>query len=155
MKPSGDTAFVVSVHYDDPNSRLLINLIWQGDHDISDFDLDRFGKLLNCETETADSGWVVVEPYDRLKTYLGELQPPFGPPVLEPSFRIAAGDTLPLRESRPAVSGHSLEFACFWHCVMDCVKKRRLLTLVRCLGRNAGGPKRETPRLTRLHRGLV
>jgi hypothetical protein len=138
MKPSGDTAFVVSVHYDDPNGRLLINVIWQGDHDISDFDLDRFGRLLNCETETVDSGWVVVEPYDRLKTYLGELQPPFGPPVLEPSFRIAAGDTLPLRESRPAVLQRPTDFVCFWYCVMACLKERRLLTAAKCLGRTPG-----------------
>jgi hypothetical protein len=155
MKPTGDTAFVVSVHYDDPNNRLLINLIWQGDHDISDFDLDRLGEVLNCETETADSGWVIIEPSDRLKIYLGELQPPFGPPVLEPSFRIAAGDTLPLRERPPAVSKRSIDFACFWHCVMDCVKERRLLTVVRCLGRNTRAPITETPRPTRLHRALV
>jgi hypothetical protein len=155
MKRTGDTAFVVSVHCDDPNGSLHINLRWQGDHDISDFDLDCLGKVLNCETETADSGWVVVEPYDRLKTYLGELQPPFGPPVLEPSFRIAAGDTLPLRERRPSVSKRSIDFACFWHCVMDCVKERRLLTVARCLGRTTRAPITEIPGPTRLHSALV
>jgi hypothetical protein len=50
MKPTGDRAFVVSVHDLSPNSHLHINLKWQGDHDISDFDLDRLGKVLNCET---------------------------------------------------------------------------------------------------------
>jgi hypothetical protein len=139
MKPNGDRAFVVSVHDLSLNDHLHINLKWQGDHDISDFDLDRLGKVLNCETETVNSGWLIVEPYNRPNTYIVELQPPFGPPALEPSFLVGVGDTLPLKERCPAVLQRPTDFVCFWYCVMACLKERRLLTVAKCLG-SAPGP---------------
>ena len=40
---------------------LHINLKWRGNHRISDFDLDQLGKVMQCETETETSGWVVVQ----------------------------------------------------------------------------------------------
>ena len=132
MKRTGDTAFVVSVHYDMPSDRLHINLKWQGDHDISAFDLDRLGKVLECESETLNSGWVIVEPNSRLNTYLGELQPPFGPPVLKPSFLITAGDTFPLIERSATASKRTIDLACFWHCVTDCIKERPLSAVAKC-----------------------
>src|SRR5215469_14459625 len=116
MKPTGDTAFVVSVHYDAQNDRLYINLKWQSHHDISDFDLDCLGEVVHSATETENSGWVIVEPHARLNTYLGELQPPFGSPVLEPSFLITAGDTFHLIERSATVSKHTIDLACLWHC---------------------------------------
>ena len=61
MKRTGDTAFVVSVHYDGPNDRLHINLKWQGDHDISAFDLDQLGQVLRCENETENTGWAIIK----------------------------------------------------------------------------------------------
>ena len=132
MKRTGDTAFVVSVHYDMPSDRLHINLKWQGDHDISAFDLDRLGKVLECESETLNSGWVIVEPNSRLNTYLGELQPPFGSPVLEPSFPVTAGDTFHLIERSATVSKRTIDLACFWRCVTGCVKERHLLAVAKC-----------------------
>jgi hypothetical protein len=132
MKHTGDTAFVVSVHYDGPNERLHINLKWQGHHDISAFDLDRLGKVMYCETETENSGWVIVETNSRLNTYLGELQPPFGSPVLEPSFLIIVGDTFPLIESGATASKRTVDLACFWHSVAGCVKEKPLLGVPKC-----------------------
>lgn len=62
MKRTGDTAFVVSVHYDCPNDRLHINLKWQGDHDISAFDFDRLGQVLHYENESENTGWALIKP---------------------------------------------------------------------------------------------
>ena len=69
MPPRGittDRAFVVSIHDDGCQGMLCrvtlhINLKWHGNHDISDFDLDQLGKVMQCETETETSGWVVVQ----------------------------------------------------------------------------------------------
>ena len=97
MKRIADTAFAVSVHDDGPQGTLRVNLKWQSNHDISAFDLDRLGKVVHCETETQNTGWVIIEPYDRLNTYPEELLPPFGPATLQPSFLISAADTIPLR----------------------------------------------------------
>ena len=132
MKRIRDTAFVVSVHYEGSQGTLHVNLRWQGNHDISAFDLDRLGKVVHYETETEDSGWVIIEPYNRLNTYPGELPPQFGPATLEPSFLINAGDTILLRDRGPAVSKSPIDFACFLHCVMVCAKERGLVTLARC-----------------------
>ena len=38
-----------------------INLKWQGNHDITDFNLERLGKVVSCETETENTGWVIIE----------------------------------------------------------------------------------------------
>ncbi len=55
-----DRAFVVSIHDDGCKAccaeALHINLKWYGNHDISDFDLDQLGKVMQCETETETSG---------------------------------------------------------------------------------------------------
>jgi hypothetical protein len=61
-----DRAFVVSMHDDGCQGMLCqgtlhINLKWHGNHNITDFDLDQLGKVIQCETETETSGWVVVQ----------------------------------------------------------------------------------------------
>jgi hypothetical protein len=54
-------AGVISIR-DNPNEPTSrINLRWQGDHKIADFDLDKLGKVLNSEDETENAGWVIVE----------------------------------------------------------------------------------------------
>jgi hypothetical protein len=60
MKRIQDAAFVVSVHEEVSPSALRINLRWRGNHEISEFELTRFGKVLNCATETEDTGWVLI-----------------------------------------------------------------------------------------------
>jgi hypothetical protein len=61
-----DMAFVVSIRDDGCQGMMCrgtlhINLRWYAYHDISDFDLDQLGKVMECETETETSGWVVVQ----------------------------------------------------------------------------------------------
>jgi hypothetical protein len=82
---SEDTALVISVHADVESRTLLhqdvrdrtvrLNLKWQGKHDLGDFNLDRLGRLLSCETETEHTGWAIIEP----------------------SKNVKPGDTIPLR----------------------------------------------------------
>jgi len=61
MKKITDRAFVMSVHQDVSPEVLRINLKWKGNHEISDFDLARLGKVLHAEAETENAGWVVIE----------------------------------------------------------------------------------------------
>jgi hypothetical protein len=61
MKPINDAAFVVSVHEEVTPGTLRINLRWRGIHEIFEFDLARLGKVVNCATETSDTGWVLIE----------------------------------------------------------------------------------------------
>ena len=61
MKPFKDAAFVLSLHEDVSPGTLHINLRWQGNHEIFDFNLDRLGKVVACATETENTGWVMIE----------------------------------------------------------------------------------------------
>ena len=124
MRRVADAAYVVSVHDDRPQGRLHINLKWLGDHDISAFDLDRLGKVVHCEAETQNSGWIIIEPYNRLDTHPEELLPGFGSAILEPSsLNISAGDTVPLRKKSSVVPKSPIDLACFWHCLTVCAKE--------------------------------
>jgi hypothetical protein len=62
MKKTTDRGFVVSLHHDASPDTLHVNLKWQGDHDISAFDLDGLGQVLHCENETENTGWAVIKP---------------------------------------------------------------------------------------------
>jgi hypothetical protein len=133
MKSIGDTAFAVSVHYEATEGTLRINLKWQGNHDISAFDLGRLGKVLHYEADTEDTGWVIVEPYNRLSTYPEGFLPPSAPPTAAPSFLVSPGDAIPLRNRDLTVSKSPTDFACFLLCLMVCAKERRSVTVARCL----------------------
>lgn len=77
MSTREDAALVVSVHADVEARTLLnqniqdrairINLKWQGEHDLADFDLERLGRLVACESETEHSGWALIEPRHNVK----------------------------------------------------------------------------------------
>ena len=54
-------AAVLSIHENADEGTATVNLRWDGNHQISDFDLDRLGKVLNSEVETDHSGWALVE----------------------------------------------------------------------------------------------
>ena len=56
-----DTALVMSCHEHDVTGTWRINLKWQGEHEISDFALDRIGAVLRFETETKHTGYVIVK----------------------------------------------------------------------------------------------
>ena len=58
-----DTAVVMSLYKNEvPAGSLRVNLKWPERHEITDFKLDRFGEIVSCETESDQTGWVVVKP---------------------------------------------------------------------------------------------
>ena len=61
MKRIEDAAFVVSVHEEVSPGAPRINLRWRGNHEIFEFELAQLGKVVNFATETADTGWVLIE----------------------------------------------------------------------------------------------
>ena len=71
-----DEAIILSVEADVAPDTLRVSLQWQGDHDISDFDLQRFGEVLQIQDETENTGWAIHESMRPLN----------------------AGDTIPLRQ---------------------------------------------------------
>ena len=52
---------VVSVRENPNEHTARVNLRWEGKYQISDFDLDKLGTVLNSEDETEHSGWAIVE----------------------------------------------------------------------------------------------
>ena len=61
-----DTALVMSFYEYEVPGTWQINLKWQGNHEISDFKLDRFGEVVSSAIETEHTGWVIVKPRRRL-----------------------------------------------------------------------------------------
>jgi hypothetical protein len=85
-------ANILSVNTIAPNT-FRVSLQWQGNHEIWDFYLQRFGKILQVQDETPYSGWAVIERPFRVPvahalpvSALNESTPPLSP-----------GDTIPLR----------------------------------------------------------
>jgi hypothetical protein len=62
-----DTALVMSCHEHDVPGTWRINLKWQGNHDISDFDLDRLGAVLRSGAGTEHTGYMIVKSYAKPK----------------------------------------------------------------------------------------
>jgi len=54
-------AAVLSIHENPNEGTARVNLRWEGSHQLSDFDLDKLGKVLNSEDETEHSGWALIE----------------------------------------------------------------------------------------------
>jgi hypothetical protein len=100
-----DTAFVVSVHYDDPYGAAHINVKWKGNHQIADFELDRLGEVLNCETETENTGWVIVKSSYVLNNLTVAPLSQSGPPVLQSSGLVSPGDEVPLLSDGERLNG--------------------------------------------------
>jgi hypothetical protein len=92
-------AKILSVTVIAPNT-FRVSLQWQGNYEIWDFDLQRFGKILQIQDETPNTGWAVIErPFHVPVAHalpgwaLNESTPPLSP-----------GDIIPLRpdlEPRP------------------------------------------------------
>ena len=96
MKNIQNAAFVVSIHYENTNEVARINVKWKGNHEISDFNFDRFGEVLSSESETANTGWVVVRfSYRMNNSGVSPFQQP-GPAIIRFSERISPGDEIPL-----------------------------------------------------------
>ena len=58
---TGVEAAVMSIHENSDEGTARVNLRWEGNYQISDFDVDKLGKVLNSEDETEHSGWALVE----------------------------------------------------------------------------------------------
>ena len=86
-------ATVLSVNeYSAPNS-FQVSLKWQGNYDISDFDLQRFGKVLQIQDETPNSGWAIIEQPFRVPIAHGIP----GWATVKSTDPLKPGDTIPLR----------------------------------------------------------
>ena len=96
MKNIQNAAFVVSIHYGNTNEVTRINVKWKGKHEISDFDFDRFGEVLSSESETDNTGWVVVRSSYRVNNSGVALFQQSGPPILQLSGLVSPGDAIPL-----------------------------------------------------------
>ena len=86
-------AMVLSVDADVASDTLRVGLQWQGDHDIADFDLQRFGKVLQIQAETEHTGWAIIE--HRFHARIAHTLP--GWAIHESMCPLTAGDTIPLR----------------------------------------------------------
>ena len=86
-------ALVLSLDADVASDTWRVSLQWQGDHDISDFDLQRFGKVLRIQDETENTGWAIIER--RFHPRIAHAIP--GWAMHESTSPLAAGDTIPLR----------------------------------------------------------
>ena len=88
-----DEAMILSVEADVAPDTLRVSLQWQGDHDISDFDLQRFGKVLQIQDETEHTGWAIIKR--RFHARIAHTLP--GWAMHESMCPLSAGDTIPLR----------------------------------------------------------
>ena len=62
-----NSAIVMSFFKNDvPAGSSRINLKWPDKHEVTDFKLDQLGELLGCETETDQTGWVIVKPRGKI-----------------------------------------------------------------------------------------
>ena len=96
MKNIQNAAFVVSVHYGNTNEGARINVKWKGNHEISDFNFDRFGEVLSSESETENTGWVVVRSSYRMNNSGVAPFQQSGAAIVQLSERISPGDEIPL-----------------------------------------------------------
>jgi hypothetical protein len=86
-------AMVLSIEADVAPNTLRVSLQWQGDHDVSDFGLQRFGKVLRIQDETEHTGWAIIER--RFHARIAHPLP--GWALHESVCPLKAGDTIPLR----------------------------------------------------------
>jgi hypothetical protein len=94
MKSIQNAAFVVSVHCDKAGGPTRLHVKWNGKHEISDFDLDHLGNVVNYETETEHSGWVLVSS----SGFVNDLSvAQFGPKILQSQNLVEPGAEIPLR----------------------------------------------------------
>ena len=56
-----NSAIVMSYFKNEVPAGTRINLKWPDKHEVTDFKLDHLGELVSCETETDQTGWVIVK----------------------------------------------------------------------------------------------
>ena len=87
-------ARILSVNADVAPNTLRVSLQWEGDHDISDFELQRFGSVLRIQDETENTGWAIIE-----RPFHARIAHPVpGWAMHESICPLTAGDILPLRQ---------------------------------------------------------
>ena len=96
MKETVNNASILSVNADVSSNTLRVSLKWQGNHDIADFDLERFGKVLRVQDETENTGWAIIE-----RPFRAVIAGTFPGWAINESMRpLNPGDTVPLRRDR-------------------------------------------------------
>jgi hypothetical protein len=86
-------AWILSVDEDVSPNTFRVDLQWQGNHDIADFDLKRYGKVLSIQNETENRGWAIIErPF---RAGIANIVP--GWAINESMYPLNPGDTVPLR----------------------------------------------------------
>jgi len=93
LKAPTNQATILSVDANTAPNTFRVSLQWQGNYDISDFDLQRFGKVLKIQDETQNTGWAIIErPFS--------VHPAYALPgwaIIEPTHALSPGDAIPLR----------------------------------------------------------
>jgi len=93
LKAATNKATILSVNTDTAPNTFRVSLQWQGNYDISDFDLRRLGKILRIQDETPNTGWAIIErPFH---ARIAHVVP--GWAILESMSPLNVGDTIPLR----------------------------------------------------------
>jgi len=93
LKASANKATILSVDTNTAPNTFRVSLQWSGNYDISDFDLQRFGKVLSVQDETQNTGWAIIERPFRV-------HPAYALPgwvINEPTPALSPGDAIPLR----------------------------------------------------------
>jgi hypothetical protein len=56
-----NTARILNVDEEVSPNTFRVNLEWQGNHNIADFDLERYGKVLSIQDEAENRGWAIID----------------------------------------------------------------------------------------------
>ena len=86
-------ATILSVNADTAPNTFRVDLKWQGNFDIANFDLQGLGKVLKIQDETPNTGWAIIERPFRVP--IAHAIP--GWAIAEPIYPLSPGDTIPLR----------------------------------------------------------
>ena len=93
MKRATNTATILTVDEDVASNTFRVSLRWQGEHDIADFDLQRYGRVLSLQDQTENTGWAIIErPF---RAVIAHTLP--GWAINESMRPLIPGDTVPLR----------------------------------------------------------
>jgi hypothetical protein len=96
MNKTTNNALILSLNVEASPNTFRVSLKWQGNHDIADFDLERFGKVLSLQDETENTGWAIIErPF---RAAIAHTLP--GWAIHESIRPLNPGDTVPLRPDR-------------------------------------------------------
>jgi hypothetical protein len=94
LKAATNKATILSVNPDAAANTFRVSLQWQGNYDIADFDLQRFGKVRRIQDETPNTGWAIIEHPFRVPIGYGL---PGVAAINESTFSLSPGETIPLR----------------------------------------------------------